>query len=326
MTPKRTAGQFDIAVIGGGAAGLSAAVALGRARRAVIVLDDGSPRNAPAHGVHNYLTRDDMPPAELLAAGRREAEGYGSLIINGEATTARRHDDGFEVTTASGEVVRARRLLVSTGLADELPGVPGVRELWGSHVVHCPYCHGWEIADQATGVLGSGPMAVHQALLFRQWTSDLLLFVHTAPPPTPEETEQLTARGIRIVTGLVERLDTASGRLAGVRLHDGQFIARTVMVVAPRMVARSHVLNSLGLRPVPHPLGTAVGELIESDPNGQTAIPGVWVAGNVTDIQAQVITAAAQGLAAAAAINADLIAEETRRAVERARARDPAGA
>jgi choline dehydrogenase-like flavoprotein len=139
MTPEGTARQFDVAVIGGGAAGLSAAVALGWARRAVIVLDDGSPRNAPAYGVHNYLTRDGMPPAELLAAGRREAERYGSLIISGEATTARRRGDGFEVITAEAEVVLARRLLVSTGLADELPGVPGVRELWGSHVVHCPY-------------------------------------------------------------------------------------------------------------------------------------------------------------------------------------------
>jgi thioredoxin reductase len=124
----------------------------------------------------------------------------------------------------------------------------------------------------------------------------------------------------------VERLDTADGRLAGVRMHDGPVIARTVLVVAPRMVARSQLLSSLGLHPIPHPLGTAVGELIESDPNGRTAVPGVWVAGNVTDIQAQVITAAAQGLTAAAAINADLIAEETRRAVEHARARDPAGA
>jgi thioredoxin reductase len=139
--------------------------------------------------------------------------------------------------------------------------------------VHCPYCHGWEIAGQATGIL-----------------------------------------------------DTAEGRLTGVRMHDGQVIARPVLVVAPRMTARSHVLSSLGLHPVPHPLGTAVGELIESDPNGRTAFPGVWVAGNVTDIQAQVITAAAaQGLAAAAAINADLIAEETRRAVEYARVRDAAG-
>jgi thioredoxin reductase len=317
---NNVAQHFDVAVIGGGAAGLSAAVALGRARRAVIVLDDGSPRNAPAHGVHNYLTRDGMPPAELLAAGRREAEGYGVIVARGEAISARRTDHGFEITAGDGEMISARRLVVTTGLADELPQVPGVPELWGTDVVHCPYCHGWEVRDQAIGVLGSGPMAVHQALLFRQWTDDLVLFLHTAPPLAPEQAEQLAARGIRVVSGPVERLETAGGRLTGVRMHDGTVVARSVVVVGPRMAARSRVLASLGLRPVAHPAGAAVGEHIESDPAGLTAVPGVWVAGNVTDIQAQVITAATQGLAAAAAVNADLIAEETRRAVDEARA------
>jgi thioredoxin reductase len=311
---------FDVAVIGGGAAGLSAAVALGRARRTVIVLDDGSPRNAPADGVHNYLTRDGMPPAELLTAGRKEAEQYGALILRAEATAARRADDGFEVTTGDDETVLARRLIVTTGLTDELPEVPGLRELWGRDVVHCPYCHGWEVADRAIGVLGSGPLAVHQALLFRQWTDDLVLFTHTAPPLTPEQSEQLAARDIRVVTGRVDRLETAGGRLTGVRLNDGCYIDRSVLVAGPRMVARSAVLSGLGLRPVPHPLGAEAGEFIESDPTGLTAVPGVWVAGNVTDLQAQVITAAAQGLSAAAAVNWDLVTEETRRAVA-ARAR-----
>jgi thioredoxin reductase len=307
--------RFDVAVIGGGAAGLSAAVALGRARRTVIVLDDGTPRNAPAEGVHNYLTRDGMPPAELLAAGRKEAEQYGALILRAEATSARQAGDGFEVTTSDGETVLARRLIVTTGLTDELPDVPGLRELWGRDVVHCPYCHGWEVADRAIGVLGSGPLAVHQALLFRQLTADLVLFTHTAPPLAPEQAEQLAARDIRVVTGPVEQLETAGGRLSGVRLSDGRYVARSVVVAGPRMVARSAVLNSLGLRPVPHPLGAAAGEFVESDRTGLTAVPGVWVAGNVTDLQAQVITAAAQGLTAAAAVNWDLITEETQRAV-----------
>ncbi|MGH3399503.1 MAG: NAD(P)/FAD-dependent oxidoreductase [Streptosporangiaceae bacterium] len=312
--------RADVAVIGGGAAGLSAAVAHGRARRTVIVLDDGSPRNAPADGVHNYLTRDGMSPAELLTAGRKEAEQYGALILRTEAMAARRADDGFEVTTGDGETVLARRLIVTTGLTDELPEVPGLRELWGRDVVHCPYCHGWEVAGRAIGVLGSGPLAVHQALLFRQWTDDLVLFTHTAPRLTPEQAEQLAARDIRVVTGQVERLETAGGRLTGVRVNDGCYIARSVLVVGPRMVARSAVLSGLGLRPVPHPLGAAAGEFIESDPTGLTAVPGIWVAGNMTDLQAQVITAAAQGLSAAAAVNWDLVTEETQRAVA-ARAR-----
>src|SRR5260370_39090543 len=254
---SNVAQRFDVAVIGGGAAGLSAAVALGRARRAVIVLDDGSPRNAPAHGVHNYLTRDGMPPAELLAAGRREAEGYGVIVARGEAISARRTDHGFEVTAGDGEMISAGRLVVTSGLADELPEVPGVRELWGTDVVHCPYCHGWEVRDQAIGVLGSGPMAVHQALLFRQWTDDLVLFLHTAPPLAPDQAEQLAARGIRVVSGPPERLETAGGRLTGVRVHDGTVIARSVLVVGPGMAARSRVPAGLGLPPGPHPAGRA---------------------------------------------------------------------
>src|SRR6185437_9469160 len=311
--------RYDVAVIGGGAAGLSAAVALGRARRSVIVLDDGAPRNAPADGVHNYLTRDGMPPSELLAAGRKEAEQYGALIVRAEATAARPAGAGFEVTTGDGETVLARRLVVTTGLTDELPDVPGVRELWGRDVLHCPYCHGWEVAGRSIGVLASGPMAVHQTLLFRQWTDDLVLFTHTAPPPTPEQAEQFAARDIRIVIGPVERLETADGRLTGVRMQDGSYIARDVVVAGPRMVARSGLLRSLGLQPVPHPLGTEAGEFIESDRTGLTAVPGVWVAGNVTDLSAQVISAAAQGLTAGATLNWDLIAEETQRAVEAVR-------
>jgi thioredoxin reductase len=315
----------DVAVIGGGAAGLSAAVALLRSRRTVIVLDDGRPRNAPAAGVHNFLSRDGVPPGELLDAGRSEVTGYGGQIVRAEVTAARRDGDGFAVTTDSGEVVRARRLVVTTGLTDELPDVPGVRELWGSDVVHCPYCHGWEHAGQAIGVLGSGPLAVHQALLFRQLTEDLVLFPHTAPPMTDEESEQLAALGVRVVAGRVERLETAGGRLSGVRMADGAFVPRAAVVVGPRMVARSAVLAGLGLEAVPHAMGAGFGEHIESDPAGQTAVPGVWVAGNVTDLAAQVITAAGQGLMAGAAVNADLVSEDARRAVDSLRARGGMG-
>ncbi|MGH3159592.1 MAG: hypothetical protein ACRDNF_23885 [Streptosporangiaceae bacterium] len=142
-----------------------------------------------------------------------------------------------------------------------------------------------------------------------------MLFTHTASRLTPEQAEQLAARDIRVVTGQVERLETAGGRLTGVRMNDGCYVACSVLVAGPRMVARSAVLSGLGLRPVPHPLGAEAGQFIESDPTGLTAVPGVWVAGNVTDLQAQVITAAAQGLSAAAAVNWDLVTEETRRAV-----------
>ena len=183
----------DVAIVGGGAAGLSAAVALARSLRSVVVVDAGEPRNAPAAGAHNVLAREGVSPLELLAAGRGEAEHYGAEICHDRAVAARRRDDVFELDLASGGTVRARRLLLATGLIDELPDVPGVREFWGTSVLHCPYCHGWEVRGQRIGVLGTSPFSVHQTLLFRQLSADVTLFSHTMPDPGEEAWDQLAA-------------------------------------------------------------------------------------------------------------------------------------
>ena len=311
--------ELDVVVIGGGAAGLSGALMLARARRSVVVVDAGPPRNAPAAGVHGLLGRDGTPPAGLLDRGRAEVRSYGGEIVRGEVETVERDGDRFAVRVAGGGTLRARRLLVTTGLVDELPDVPGLRERWGRDVVHCPYCHGWEVRDRAIGVLATGPMSVHQALLFRQWSADVTLFTHRAPAPDPEQAERLAARGIAVVTGEVAALEVAGDRLTGVRLADGTVIAREVVAVAPRMVARAGLLESLGLRAVEHPSGA--GEHVPADPTGRTEVAGVWVAGNVTDLSAQVGTAAAAAAFAAAQINLDLVTEETDAAV--AAYRDP---
>jgi len=305
---------YDVVVIGGGAAGLSAAMVLGRARRSVVVIDAGAPRNAPAEGVHGFLSRDGISPAELVAKGREEVRHYGGVLLDDEARGARRIDTGFEVDLANGTSVTGRRLLVTTGLVDELPDLPGVRERWGREVLHCPYCHGWEVRDQAIGVLGTSAFAVHQALLFRQWSADVVLFVHTGPAPTADAAERLAALGITVVEGTVAGLEVTDDRLSGVRLLDGAVVARDAVTVTPRFEARSQVLASLGVHPVEHPLG--VGQHIVADPAGLTGSPGVWVAGNVTDLMAQVVMVAASGVTVAAAINADLIAEDTQRAVD----------
>jgi thioredoxin reductase len=311
--------RYDVVVIGGGAAGLSGALALSRARRSVLVVDDGTPRNARAGHVHNYLGREGATPAELLASGREEVAGYGGRFHHGRVVTAERTDGGFRVVLSDGAAVSARRLLVTTGLADELPDVPGLAELFGTEVLHCPYCHGWEVRDRPVGVLG-GPFGVHQALMWRQWTADVTLFQHTGPEPADEEREQLAARGITVVAGRVAALETTGGRLTGVRLAGGELVPRSVLVVSPRFVARGGVLASLGLEAVPQEMnGHVVGVAVPADPTGATAIPGVWVAGNVADLRAQVIVSAAAGLTAAAALNADLIAEDTRAAVAAAR-------
>lgn len=305
--------RYDALVIGGGAAGLNGALLLGRSRRSVAVIDAGAPRNAPADGVHGLLGHDGVPPAELLARGRAEVRGYGGDVVPGEVTGAARDGDGFTVTLADGRTSVARRLLVATGLVDELPEIPGLRERWGVDVIHCPYCHGWEVRDRAIGVLAGGPMPVHQAMLFRQLSDDVTYFTHTAAPPEGEQAGRLAALGIDVVDGAVASLAITGDRLTGVVLRDGTVVAVDALVVGARMVARAGFLAALGLRSVPHPSG--MGEYIDVDATGRTEVPGVWAAGNVADLSAQVGSAAAAGAWAAAQINADLVAEDADRAV-----------
>ncbi|MFC1415684.1 FAD-dependent oxidoreductase [Streptacidiphilus cavernicola] len=311
---------YDVVVIGGGPAGLSGALTLGRARRSVLVVDAGQPRNAPADGIHGYLGREGAPPGELLADGRAEAAGYGAEILAGAVTDVeRRGDDGFRVVLDGGGAVLARRLLLATGLLDELPELPGLAERWGRQVLHCPYCHGWEVRDQSVGVLGTGPMSVHQALLWRQWAGGITLFLHTGPEPSDEEFEQLAARGVSVVDGEVVGLEPVGDGSAGlgVRLAGGKLIELQALAVAPKFTARGiGLLAGLGLAATDLELGgQVVGSHLLADPTGATAAPGVWVAGNATGLHEQVIGSAAAGVRAAAAINGDLVAEDTRRAV-----------
>ncbi|MGI8700551.1 MAG: NAD(P)/FAD-dependent oxidoreductase [Nocardioidaceae bacterium] len=233
--------RYDVVVIGGGAAGLSGALALARARRSVLVVDGAEPRNAPADAVHNYLGREGSPPGELLATGRAEVAGYGATVVTATVLTVRRLDGpldratgGFAVDLADGRAVRARRLLVTTGLVDELPQVPGLAQRWGHDVLHCPYCHGWEVRDKAIGVLATSPLAAEQALMWRQWSDDVTLLLHTTDDVTDAEAEQLAARDVAVVTGKVMSLEVHDDALTGVRLSSGQSVQLQALVVAPR--------------------------------------------------------------------------------------------
>lgn len=304
--------MVDAVVIGGGAAGLNGALMLARSRRDVLVIDSGSPRNAPAEGVHGLLGREGMPPAELLRIGREEVRRYGGRILDGEVTDAVRSDDGFVVTLSDGRRVGARRLLVATGLRDVLPDIPGLAERWGRDLVHCPYCHGWEVRDRAIGIIATGDGSVHQALLFRQLSDDVVYLANGHDPDEAART-RFEALGVPVVAGRIAAVETADDRITGVRLNDGTLVAREVLAVGSRMEARMHGLPSLGLRSVELPGG--MGTSMEADEFGRTGVPGVWAAGNVADAKAQVGAAAAAGALAGAQINAELALEDADRAV-----------
>ncbi|THV26458.1 NAD(P)/FAD-dependent oxidoreductase [Glycomyces paridis] len=305
--------RYDVVVIGGGAAGLSAGLMLARARRTVAVIDAGEPRNAPAKAVHGLFAREGTPPSELLERGRAEVRQFGGHVVAGTVTAAKRGEDGFTVALADGREARARRVLVTTGVVDRLPEIPGLREQWGEGVVHCPYCHGWEIRDRAIGIVATGPFSVHQALLFRQWSEDVVFFLGEQDRPGEEDLEKFAARGIRVVEGPIAKVETADGRIVGVRLADGELVEREALAVATRVEARAGFIGDLGLAAVEHPSG--MGEHVPADPFGRTEVPGVWVAGNVTDLSMQVGNVAAAGAMAGAQINMELVEEDTEAAV-----------
>ena len=308
MTPF-DANHYDVTVIGGSAAGLSAALVLSRARRSVVVVDSGAPRNAPATYMHGFLSRDGMNPADLLDVGRDEVKGYGGELLPGVvAELIPKGPQGFWVLLRDGRRLSARRLLVATGLHDELPAIAGLAERWARDVLHCPYCHGHEVADRRLGVLGGPPGAVRYAQIIRQWSGDVAYFA--APDTlTAADRSELLARNIDIVESPVDGLVVDHDRLVGVRLADGRVVPRDALFVPPRFVPNSALLVGVGC---------AVDDAgwPMTDGTGRTSVHGVWAAGNVADPRAQVITAAGAGSAAAISINAELVEDDIRRAVD----------
>jgi thioredoxin reductase len=312
-------GTVDAVVIGGGAAGLNGALILARSRRSVVVIDSGSPRNAPAEAVHGLLALDGTPPSEILRRGREQVRQYGGRVVHGEVVSAEPaapSADGdlrFTVTLADGRHITARRILVATGLTDVLPQVPGLAEHWGHSVVHCPYCHGWEVRDEPIGILATGAASIGHALLFRQLTEDLTYFTHGTDLDA-DSRARFAARGIRVIdTPVTEVVNDPDGALAGVRLTDGRVVARRVLAVAAQLRARTQGLEGLGLPVQDLPKGRGFG----SGMDGTTEVPGVWVAGNVTDLVAQVGASAAAGALAGADINRMLAIADTDAALQR---------
>jgi len=306
----------DVLVVGGGAAGLSAAMSLGRSRRTVRVLDAGAPRNATSPHAHNLLTRDGTPPAELLAVGRDEVARYGVEVTTAQVVAARavdapRGDDpepAFEVDTDDGTTHRARRLVVTTGMRDALPDVPGLADRWGRDALHCPYCHGWEVRDRVLAVIASGPRAVHAALLVRQLSADVTLLLHDAFEPDTAQWADLAARGVRVVAGRVTGVRVVDDALTGLVLADGAVVRCDAVFVGSRAVLDDTVVDGLGLATATTELaGEDLGRAVTVDATGATSVPGVWAAGNVTGPQHALASSIAAGSLAGAHVNASLV-------------------
>ena len=301
----------DVCVVGGSAAGLAAALQLGRQRRSVIVVDAGEPRNAPAAEMHGYLGREGIAPAQLLAGARTEVRSYGGEILSARVTEVTRSDDGsFHVEFDSGHAVVARRVLAATGLVDELPDIEGLAGQWGRGVVHCPFCHGYEVRDQRIVQLVTHPLGLHVAPLFRQLTGRFTVVLHE--PVEGVELGPLRAAGVEIVPGPVRRIVSDDGTITAVELADGTRLDADAVAVSPRFRVRVEPFTGLGLRPEPHPSG--LGDAVATDAAGATNVPGLYAAGNVTDPSQQVLPAAANGSRVGGMIAFDLADEDVRAA------------
>jgi thioredoxin reductase len=313
--------EWDVIIVGGGSAGLSAALMLGRSRRRVLVVDGGEPRNRFAAHMHGVLGRDHSSPLDLLAAGRAELTRYDDVVIeSGTVVSAAPLDTeaiGFEVVLESGERHTARRMLVATGLRDDLPDLPGLAEEWGRNAVSCPYCDGWEVRDRRIAMIATDASNTHQAQLLRQLSPHVTFYTQRANLPDAARAG-LEARGIAIETrAVVEVVGDDEGGLRGIRLDDGTEHEADSIFVAPRPVPNDRLLRELRARTMRQ---NGV-DWVLVDPSGRTNVPGLWAAGNIATAASSVPVAMAAGNVAGTGINGDLVEEDIREAVA-ARASD----
>lgn len=297
--------QHDVVVVGGGAAGLSAALMLGRSRRSVVVVDQGKPRNAVAPHMHGVLSRDGMSPVDFLEQGRAEARKYGVTFVEGEVTAIDTVVDGFLVRGPRD--LRAKRVVVATGLVDVLPDIPGVRDLWGTSAVVCPYCDGWEVRDKPLGVIATSPMSRNQAHLLRQWTPNLTVFGAREAGIPDVEIAGLEARGITLAPP-AEKVSLGDDVIVATTNGDVH-VARVFVGARPR--PSDSLLVALGCATT----DTFAGSYVVTEPGGQTSVAGVWAIGNVADSKALVSIAMGAGTLAATQINISLLEEEIAHAI-----------
>ena len=295
--------SWDAVVAGGSWAGLTAALQLARARRRVLVVDAGRPRNRFAHAAHGFLGQDGRAPAAIVAAGKAELLAYPTAAHRvDEVTNARLVNGSLALTLASGSTIGASRLILATGIVDELADLPGLRERWGSTVLHCPYCHGYEVADRRLGVLAVSDHTVHQALLLPDWSAAVTLFTNEAVELSAEQREALTRRGVRIEERRVTALEGTAPQLAGIRLSDGELVPIDALFTGARLRMASPLAEQLGCAFDDSP----AGPVIRTNERKATSVPGVFAAGDATRAYGNATLAAADGMIAGVAAHQSL--------------------
>ncbi len=297
---------YDAVIAGGSWAGLTAALQLARARRRVLVVDAGRPRNRFAHAAHGFLGQDGRAPADIVGAGKAEILAYPTAAHRvDEITRARVNDGSIALTLASGATIGARRLVLATGIIDDLAELPGLRERWGSSVLHCPYCHGYEVADRRLGVLAVSDHTVHQALLLPDWSPDVTLFTNGAVELNAEQRDALSRRGVRVEERRVTALVGAAPALDGVRLDDGEVIPLSALFTGARLRMASPLAEQLGCAFDDSP----AGPVIRTNERKATSVPCVFAAGDATRAYGNATLAVADGMIAGVAAHQSLALE-----------------
>jgi thioredoxin reductase len=297
--------QFDVIIIGGSYSGLAAAMALGRALRKVLIIDSGKPCNAPTPHSHNFLTQDGKTPKEIATLAKQQVEKYNTVkFFDGPATHGTKTENGFEIKVASGEAFRAGKLIFATGIRDMLPSIDGFAACWGISVLHCPYCHGYEVRNEKTGILGNGEFGFELSKLISNWTNDLTVFTNGASTLTAEQTMKLEKHRIKIVEKEVERLEHSSGHLQHIISKDGTKSSSVKAIYSPTPFEQ-HCQ-------IPETMGCELTDegYIKIDAFQKTTIAGIFACGDNTTRMRTVANAVAMGTTAGMMVNKEIVFEE----------------